>query len=172
MDDLDKMFDLTNKKKKKKEKFNFEKNKKKITLLYPYKVILNRLYSLLPIRTKDEKHKIIIDNPVIKLSGRKTIWINSEKFVNELKLIPVTLIKFLEREFLCVLTINTNNQIIFHQKINLIKLKSILQVFLKNYKICPTCNSFNTELIKKDKLLFLECNDCFHTKTVDLDLLK
>ena len=76
MDDLDKMFDLTNKKKKKKEKFNFEKNKKKITLLYPYKVILNRLYSLLPIRTKDEKHKIIIDNPVIKLSGRKTIWIN------------------------------------------------------------------------------------------------
>ena len=77
-------------------------------------------------------------------------------------------IKYIAYELHATCNLNADNQLLIKGKFVEKHLESVLQNFLKTYIICYQCSNHNTNIVKEQRIYFINCNKCHSKKPVNL----
>ncbi len=125
---------------------------------YSYEEMLERAYKILP-PVKVEVSRFEIPRPNIIYQKNKTVILNWKEIVSVLRRDEKLLAKFLGKEYGTPVTIEEGKAII-GKKVTPKSLYQKLELFAKEFVICPVCGKPDTKLIKKGRYLYLKCEAC------------
>ncbi|GBC73299.1 hypothetical protein HRbin04_00696 [archaeon HR04] len=124
-----------------------------------YEMLLQRLYSKIPARSEKGAFRLEIPQPDIVWSGNRTILRNFDDYPKILRRDPEKLLLFLAKEIGTSANI-VNEKAFFVGKWESTIFYSLLQKYVKEYVVCPVCNSPDTRVEKVKRLVFLTCEAC------------
>ncbi|MCE4599693.1 MAG: translation initiation factor IF-2 subunit beta [Desulfurococcales archaeon] len=128
-------------------------------VLYDYDFLLNRLYQKVPPKSGTAAYEI--PEPEIIRIGSQTIIRNFRDISQRLKRDPQLVARFLQRELAAAGSYDGGSgQLVLNVKVSRRVINQFLQLFLKNYVRCPTCNSIDTRLERKGRVWILKCDAC------------
>ena len=135
--------------------------------LYTTEFCLNRLYEKLE-NDRTNTKKFVVKKATILTKDRKTFILNFGDLCQAFKRDESTVKAFIDKYLEEKTSINENNVLIIN---NMYKQKQIDDMFIeymKTYVICqqPKCGSGNTELIRKDRFLYIKCHVCNCEKSI------
>lgn len=120
--------------------------------------MLDKLYrEVKPI--KSERERFEIPKVTGHVEGNKTIITNFLQICSILRRKPEHLTKFLSRE-LAALIVTEGDRIIFNRKLNSAKINEKIEGYVNEFVICPECKKPDTELVKQETFLFMQCLAC------------
>ena len=122
-----------------------------------YKELLDRLYEKVKVTESSERFEIPKAN--VRIEGNKTIVVNFSQICSRLKRKPSHLAKFLSKE-LASQAIVEQNRLILNRKLNAKMVNEKIELYVKEFVICPECKKPDTELIKEKRFVFLHCLAC------------
>ena len=99
------------------------------------------------------------------IEGNKTIVANIQAIASKLSRDVEHIVKFLTRE-LAAYGLLKGNRLIFNTRISQKNLQDKLADYIKEFVICRECGKPDTQLVKKDRLLFIKCSACGATHSV------
>jgi len=130
--------------------------RKKLT---DYDYLLERLYEKVPPRSGTSEYTIP-DPEVIRI-GSQTIIRNFREIAEKLKREPQQVARYLQKELATAGSYDPGSgQLTLSVKVSRRVISQFLNLFLKMYVRCPTCNSVDTRLTKKGKAWILVCEAC------------
>ena len=137
-----------------------------------YSKLLDRIYELLRENNPDyigiDKH--VIKKPkVVKVSAKKTAWINFQDICNSMARNSDHVYQFILAELGTEGSIAGGSQLILKGKYIDKNIETLLTKYVNEYVACGSCKSWQTELVKDQstRLLTLECKRCRSTKSVN-----
>ncbi|HDI03065.1 MAG TPA: translation initiation factor IF-2 subunit beta [Candidatus Pacearchaeota archaeon] len=122
-----------------------------------YKELLDRLYEKVKVTESSERFEI--PKATVRFEGNKTIVVNFSQICSRLKRKPNHLAKFLSKE-LASQAIVEQNRLILNRKLNAKMVNEKIELYVKEFVICPECKKPDTELIKEKRFVFLHCLAC------------
>ena len=153
------------KKKKKKEKKVVEKVK-----LYEFSYLLDRIFLLIqeknPSLLLDKKRFKMIAPIVHKEGAKKTGFDNIVEISIRLNREVEHIMMFLLTELGTTGSLDSNQRLIIKGKFQQANIESILRAYIVTYVKCETCKSFDTGLIKENRLFFISCKACGSRRSV------
>jgi len=130
-----------------------------------YMWLLERAYMKVP--PKAESEDLTIPELELIRIGDQTIIRNFREIAEKLKREPGILTRYLLRE------LNTggsydegSGQLRVNMKVSRKPIEQLLRKFEKTYVRCPTCNSIDTRLVKRERTWILICEACGAEQTV------
>ncbi|MCE4616763.1 MAG: translation initiation factor IF-2 subunit beta [Aeropyrum sp.] len=129
-------------------------------LLMDYEYLLEKLYKKVPPKSGTAEYKI--PEPQIIRIGSQTVIRNFRDISNALKRDPKLVARYLQRELATAASYEADSgQLILNVKVSRKVVNQFLQLFLKQYVRCPTCNSIDTKLIRTTgRTYILKCEAC------------
>ena len=91
--------------------------------------------------------------------GKKTILTNFSQIVDYIRRKPEHLQKFLLRELAASGQIE-GGRLVLNIKVPSTKIKQKIDEYIKEFVLCKECKKPDTELLKEDRLLFINCLAC------------
>jgi translation initiation factor 2 subunit 2 len=133
-----------------------------------YTTLLDELFDIITDNNQLFGNKnISISKPDIKYENRKTYWYNFGKNCSQINRNIEQLKKFIDKEMSVESSINEKSNIIIKGRYNFIMIASAYKKYIKNYVICSSCKSMDTEIIRNSsnrldylKCLNPKCNTC------------
>ena len=110
-------------------------------------------------RQIDEKVRFELPVPDVIWIGNKTILRNFAEFARVLHREQEKILLFLAKELGSPGQI-ADNRAIFIGKWDQSVFKNLFEVYVKDYVLCPVCNSPDTSIVKEKRLTFLVCDAC------------
>jgi len=106
-----------------------------------------------------EGSRFCIPRAEVLIQGARTIFLNFYDVSGALRLDPKHLLKFFLKE-LATSYEEKDKKVIFQGRFpgNLMDKK--IEIYVKNYVICPNCCKPDTKLVKIDRIDFLKCEAC------------
>lgn len=127
--------------------------------LLDYEYLLNRLYEKVPPRSGSAEYEI--PEPEVIRIGSQTIIRNFREISEKLKRDPSLVARYLQKELATAGSYDPGSgQLTLNVKVSRKVISQFLNIFLKTYVRCPTCNSVDTRLAKKGKAWILICEAC------------
>ncbi len=127
--------------------------------LLDYEYLLNRLYEKVPPRSGSAEYEI--PEPEVIRIGSQTIIRNFREISEKLKRDPSLVARYLQKELATAGSYDPGSgQLTLNVKVSRKVISQFLNIFLKTYVRCPTCNSVDTRLTKKGKAWILICEAC------------
>lgn len=155
--DIDPIF-FGNKKKKKKALIEDESEK-------IYDMLLKRIYNSL----EKSESKISLSKPIVFIEGvKKTNWNNFNEICNQINRKIDHVYTYFTIELNCKGSINGDNNLILIGRYRTIDIEKILTSYIKEYVKCRACNSLNTDFIKENRLLFINCKICESRRSIPI----
>lgn len=99
------------------------------------------------------------------IEGNKTIVSNLQAIASKLSREADHIVKFLTRE-LAAYALFKGNRLIFNTRLSQKNLQDKLADYVKEFVLCRECGKPDTQLVKKDRLLFIKCSACGATHSV------
>jgi len=128
-------------------------------VLEDYEYLLDRLYKKVPPRSGSAEYQI--PSPEIIRIGNQTIIRNFRDISQRLKRDPQLVARYLQRELAAAGSYDPGSgQLVLNIKVSRRVVNQFLQIFLRNYVRCPTCNSIDTRLRREGKAWILVCEAC------------
>lgn len=128
-------------------------------MLEDYEYLLDRLYKKVPPRSGSAEYQI--PSPEIIRIGNQTIIRNFRDISQRLKRDPQLVARYLQRELAAAGSYDPGSgQLVLNIKVSRRVVNQFLQIFLRNYVRCPTCNSIDTRLRREGKAWILVCEAC------------
>ncbi|MFQ5940209.1 MAG: translation initiation factor IF-2 subunit beta [Nitrososphaerales archaeon] len=124
-----------------------------------YENLLKRLQNRTVRQDKKSALRIDMPNPDIIWVGNKTILRNFKDFAEFMRRDPEKVLLYLAKEFGSSAHI-AGERGIFVGKKEPSKFKSLFERCLKDYVMCPVCNSPDTRIERVKRLSFLVCEAC------------
>jgi len=127
-------------------------------LMETYEQMLEQAYSKIkPVETKIERFEI----PKIEghIEGTKTILTNVQQIADYVRRNINHFLKYLLRELATSGKIE-GNRVILQTKIPSIKINDKIKQYVEEFVICKECGKPDTQLIKQDKFMFVQCLAC------------
>jgi translation initiation factor 2 beta subunit (eIF-2beta)/eIF-5 len=146
------------------EKININANPEKL-----YMFLLDEIYGTIDSNGElfGNRSNINISKPEVKYENRKTFWYNFGKNCSQVKRTTAQLKKYYEKELGVETSINEKSSLILRGKYDTNLIASLYKKYIKNYVICTSCRSIQTEIIRKSsnrldylKCLNPKCNTC------------
>lgn len=107
--------------------------------------------------------QIKLDPPIVKKVNRDSVYTNYKKFIKSLEndglKYEQLFIKYIKDESSTTCDVSDSGLVMrgtFRNK----NIQVIIINFLKKYRKCDSCGSYETKLIKSNRLLFKDCNSC------------
>jgi translation initiation factor 2 subunit 2 len=123
-----------------------------------YKVLLEKAYSKVK---KIEKSSERFEIP--KLEGRvenkSTIITNINEIAEKIRRPVDNIIKFLQRELAAPVRMNSSKMII-NSKINSSRVNEKLNLYVKEFVLCPVCAKPDTEIVSEKQVKIKHCLAC------------
>lgn len=110
-------------------------------------------------RQVSEEVRFELPIPDVIWVGNKTILRNFAEFAKVLHREQDKILLFLAKELGSPGQI-ADNRAIFVGKWNQEAFKNLFDVYVKDYVLCPVCNSPDTSIVKEKRLTFLVCDAC------------
>ena len=128
--------------------------------------LINRAYWQLKTEFSHQEKKVFV-KPEIISHNRRTYITNFIKYCESIEREPETVKKFLEKDMGTSSSIVSENSLAteksglkfsttFRQQVVMTSITN----YMKIYVLCKICRSGCTEIIKKDKILFVCCRNC------------
>jgi translation initiation factor 2 subunit 2 len=123
-----------------------------------YEKILDKAY--LEIK-KVESHRERFEIPKIEghFEGKKTILTNFFQIASYLRRTPEHFQKFMLKE-LAAPGQKEGDRLVLNIKVPSSKINQKIEQYTKEYVLCKECGKSDTELIKKDRIAFINCLAC------------
>jgi len=123
-----------------------------------YEQMLDEAYKKIkPVETKIERFEI----PKIEghIEGTKTILTNVQQIADYVRRDINHFLKYLLRELATSGKIE-GNRVILQTKIPSMKINDKIKQYVEEFVICRECGKPDTQLIKQDKFMFVQCLAC------------
>ncbi|PAA49088.1 hypothetical protein BOX15_Mlig014777g2 [Macrostomum lignano] len=131
---------------------------------YSYSELLSRAFRAMMERNPDmlsEKKKVVMKPPsLMRVGTKKTAFANFTEISKQIRRKPDHLLAYLLTELGTTGSVDGNNQLIIKGRFQTKNIESVLRSYIKEYVMCHTCRSHDTELVKETRLFFLQCSTC------------
>ncbi len=128
-------------------------------LLRNYEYLLNRLYEKVPPKSGTAEYEL--PEPQILRIGSQTVIRNFREIAMKLKRDPQLVARYLQKELAAAGKYDAGSgQLVLNVKVSRRVINQFMQLFLKMYVRCPTCNSIDTRLERKGRVWLLVCEAC------------
>lgn len=124
-----------------------------------YKKLLEKALSQLPEKAESASERFEIPKAISRIQGNKTIIENFSQIVSVLRRNADHLMKFLSRELAAPAQIE-ERRLILVGRISPDRINRKIEAYAKEFVLCKECNKPDTELVKKQRFLFLHCLAC------------
>ena len=123
-----------------------------------YEQLLDKAYQKVKVV---EKSKDRFEIPAVagQIAGRATILTNLSQIASYLRRDVNQLVKFLQKELATPGKIE-NDRLILNAKMNSQKVNEKIQLYAKEFVICPECQKPDTEIISEKGFRFKHCLAC------------
>jgi translation initiation factor 2 subunit 2 len=127
---------------------------------WPYEKLLERAYSMLPEKV-EYKGRFQVPKPRVLIVGDKTIIQNFKQICDVIRREPKVVSKWFAKELAVPAQIGEKGELVLTGRFNTKIIEKLLNMFVDQYVICPTCKGPDTELIRLDrKVWILRCHVC------------
>ncbi len=126
---------------------------------YSYEELLDRLYEKLP-KKAVKKEAFEIPRAEIMIVGNKTIIRNFSQIADVLNREPKLLTRYFVKELAVPGTVDESGSLTLQGRFSSAIINKLIERFVKNYVLCPTCGSRFTVLEKVGKVFKLKCLAC------------
>ncbi len=123
-----------------------------------YEKMLARADDVL-VDTSKQQERFVIPNVVGHIEGNKTIISNLAQICNTLGRKMPHFLKFLNKTLATKGNVR-GNVVVFMSKIPATKLNEKIKEYADTYVFCKECSKPETELTKKNDVIFLKCKAC------------
>lgn len=154
---------LTLRKKKKQKSDKTNRINESVSDFEIYLFSLHRIYEKIGEQT-DRKIKFLIPN--VCPDGKKTRITNLIEMSEKMNRNSDHLIQFIRTEFRTTTSMNAYNHLVVRGKYRQQHIESIIRSYLKSYVICCSCFSFDTRMVRENRLNFIECKMCASKNSV------
>ncbi|GMT28669.1 hypothetical protein PFISCL1PPCAC_19966, partial [Pristionchus fissidentatus] len=131
---------------------------------YTYEEMLTIVFDIMREKNPDlagDKKKFAMKPPEVGRAGsKKTAFVNFNEICKLLKRNNKHVLQFLMAELGTTGSIDGNNCLIVKGRFQQKHFESVLRKYIKEYVMCHTCKSSDTELTKDTRLFFLQCSVC------------
>lgn len=124
-----------------------------------YETLLNRIQGDLVNASKKESARLEIPKPQVIWVGQRTIFRNFMEFPKALRREPEKILLYLNKELASAGYI-AGDRVIFLGRKEPSSFDALLERYVRDYVICPVCQSPDTRTEKAKKLGFLVCEAC------------
>ena len=121
--------------------------------------MLKRLKNNQTVESVKNVARLELPIPQIQWIGRKTIFRNFKEFPRLMRRDPNKILMFLAKELATAVSM-TGDRAIFIGRKDKQSFSVLLNRYLKNFVICPVCQSPDTRLEKVKRLQLLVCEAC------------
>lgn len=125
---------------------------------YTDNFMLNRAYDKLNNNHVEEKAKFV--KPLVSKLNNKVCVSNFSEFCASVKRTQQNLTLFLCSELSTTCSITENGCLIINGKFKSEPIINTFKKYINNMVKCSSCQSFDTNLIKKNRIEFINCNHC------------
>ncbi len=133
-------------------------NSDEAVILYNYDYLLHRALEKLPKR--DAAKAYDIPQLEIEYEGDHT-FVKNLSFVSErLRRDPRIIMRFLLKELGAPGALRPDNNMVIYKRISEKSIQDLYTRFLETYIKCPTCKSYDTELVREGKKWYIRCLAC------------
>ncbi|MEM7827025.1 MAG: translation initiation factor IF-2 subunit beta [Candidatus Aenigmatarchaeota archaeon] len=129
-----------------------------------YEELLKKAQALIP-RDVKESERFSIPEVELTLSGRLTVIKNFNQIANILRRDPHHLMKFLLKELAIPGKIE-ENKLILQKAFEKEELDKLIRKYCDEFVFCKECKKADTNLIKRNNLMFLKCEACGAERSV------
>lgn len=128
--------------------------------LYPYEEMLTRSFESLQNQSETGSRRIALPAIVTTKKAKKTILNNFCVLCEAMKRTPEHIKQYICTEQNTEASIDGSGGLVIGGRLNPGTLERYIQAYVRTYVKCPVCGSMDTKLEKKDRLLFIVCNQC------------
>lgn len=132
---------------------------------YTLEELLDRAYDALG-QKKDNSENVKIDAPKVIRMNRKTFIANFEKICIQINRDILHVSRYVTDELCCTTSLDSKGALVCGGNFQDKGVCKILTHYFKTFVQCDECKSLNTEIVKKDKITFKECQVCKSSKAV------
>eukprot|EP00835_Amoeboradix_gromovi_P001900 NODE_97_length_21155_cov_0.234850.p10 type:complete len:214 gc:universal NODE_97_length_21155_cov_0.234850:14166-14807(+) len=154
--------------KKKKKKKKVKKEDEQILSL-TYDQLLERFYGTLREKNPEllGKRKIKVLPPQVEKEGsKKSAFVNIAQVASSCNRTIEQLMEFVFVELGTNGALDQNYRLIVKGKFTGKQMETVIRRYIQEYVLCPTCRSSDTILKKDNRLLFILCNACGSSRSV------
>ncbi len=126
--------------------------------MYDYEELLDRAIAKLP-DTETTDARFVIPEPRLFSEGKATILDNFGNIADTLNRDPDHLMKYLTRELGTAGKIE-GSRAVFQGRFTRTQLADNIQAYVDEYVMCSECGRPDTQLIRVDRVLILQCSAC------------
>lgn len=175
LESTEEVYDFSDLKKKKKKKESTEQVTEQVRQEgderdYTYHELLSRVFGMIRQHNPElvgEKKKFTIPPPQVAREGtKKTLFANIVEICKRLHRSPDHLIQYLFAELGTTGSIDGNQRLLIKGRFQQKQIEIVLKRYIAEYVQCKTCRSPDTNLIKENRLFFLQCESCGSSRTV------
>lgn len=123
-----------------------------------YQKLLKKAFEEMPESVKN-KERFEIPKVVGHIEGNKTIISNFHQIADVLGREPEHLLKYILKELATPGEID-KNRVIIGRKISASSVNEKIQKYADEFVICKECKKADSQMVKKDKILFIKCLVC------------
>ncbi len=131
---------------------------KELEILYNYEYLLERGFSKLP--TKRSLRAYDIPSLDIEHIGDQTVIKNFKDVCERLRRDPRIVMRFLLKELAMPGAVDERGVMVIYRRVSPHTVNALYNKFLEAYVKCPTCGSYDTELIRHGKVWYIKCLAC------------
>lgn len=124
-----------------------------------YEKLLEKAYSQLPEKTLDSSERFELPKAISRIHGNKTVIDNFSQIASSLRRKPEHLMKFLSRELAAPAQVD-ERRLILVGKLSNERINQKIEVYAKEFVLCRECGKPDTELVRKQRFLFVHCLAC------------
>lgn len=130
-----------------------------MTTTYDLDGLMDRLYGGL--KLKQTKSKLSLEPPSVAYVNRKTVFSNFRVLCMKLQRNENDVKAYFDSELGCSSSVDASGTLIITGRYNQKNIESIMTNYMRQYVTCGSCKSYNTELKKENRILFIICNRCY-----------
>ncbi len=129
-----------------------------------YDELLDRLYSRMP--TKGVEARIEIPPLEVETAGNHTKIKNFKLVCEIIGRDPRLVLRYLLKSMGAKGSLDSDGNAVIHQNVSRASLNKLFEKFVEMYVRCPTCHSYQSELIRRGRIWVLKCLGCGAETTV------
>lgn len=127
-------------------------------LLYDYERLLDRALSQLP-QQQVRRERFEIPKAQVSVIGNRTVIHNFMEIADTLRREPRHLMRFILKELATAGNLE-GGLLVLQGRFSRATINRLIEIYTKNYVICPVCGAPDTRIVREKRLWFLVCEAC------------
>lgn len=134
---------------------------------YELDFLLKRAYSEIEnIQQKNKSDKLLLSRPEVTFANKRTFIKNFKDLSQRLNRKDLEIKAFFDAELNAPSSIDGNGMLVIQGRFRQNGIQKVLTNYIKQYLLCSECKSTDTEIIKENRITFMQCKKCRSKKAI------